>query len=123
MLILSSAISAQSLVIKGKIHDKNGKKIQAHYELSDEQETVLSGENHKMKYRLELNRSYVLKVSCEGFETKTIRFITYTEEQETFTLNFEVVLEPTVPTVAVSAPKGGNVFFDQRIGTFNYRRS
>ena len=118
--------NAQGLLIKGTFHNKSGKRILAGFTLTDDQGAVVIGHAHKLKYKLDLNREYVLHIYGEGYETKEIRFTTHTEDLLMYAFDFRVTLQEEAAaeiTASVTPARAGNVFYDRKIRTFNYSRS
>jgi hypothetical protein len=129
LLLSSSVLSGQSLNIKGKFSNKQGEKLNVHYVLCAGQDTILTGQDDKLKSKLDLNRDYFLTISLEGYQTKTIWFATETDLNQTFSFSFDVELdkEPRMKvsdfTAALQNNHGATVYFDQQKGDFDYSRN
>lgn len=115
--------TAQSLIIDGRFFSNSDKNITAKYILTSNHKVIKTGRRRKIKVDLSLNKDYMLIISKEGYNTRSISFSTKTVIEDNFIFAFDVTLNKLAhaPDSAVLRKQAFvNVFYDYRTNQISY---
>lgn len=123
-LSILNVSNAQCLLVKGKVCDEKGQKIEAEYVLKTTNSETGSGIGKDIKLKLYFSTNYTLTIKKEGYETKYINFVTYVESNRNYNFNFEVALKKATNHASnrnATEVHVGDVYYDSKLREFNAR--
>ena len=119
-IVIKQLSFSQSLLIKGFFKNTDKKSIQVDYLLQSNNKVIYNGTDKKIKIELELNCDYLLILSKDGFESKSVSFSTYANMRNDFYFEFEVYLKEDDSFNTSLTAGYAKVFYDTELKSFNY---
>lgn len=83
---------AQSLIIDIRFFSSSKKNVTADYKITCNDKVIKTGRRRKIKLELSLNKEYILLITKEGFQPKSIRFSTNTQSDNDFVFVLDAFL-------------------------------
>jgi hypothetical protein len=122
-LIIMKQMQSQSLNISTNITGSGGNQISVNYVLLCSDGHVYSGYGSTIKERLQLNNTYSIIFSKQGYKSKTVHISTFVMGSKTFNFNFNIELEelPGSDYGKLLQTQMVKVFYDNEKNNFNYK--